>query len=242
MNNENDVIAFYDQTTDWFEFSNFYRHEIEINDEVWPTVEHYYQAMKFCGQEYYHLIKAAPNPREAKRLGKCNPNIVTDWEEYKEAIMYQALLAKFSDAILAEKLLSTGELRIEEHSHEDAYWGTGRDGSGKNRMGEILMIVRDDLNKEKQSKHTQWIKNCEITPEELAESMGDLFYDSLADYLRLLSQKIKHDGSKDQQRGRVKLALALDNASYHLRQASDEIDKAWEICKPYLDNYPIDEK
>ena len=42
-------------------------------------------------------------------------------------------------------LLGTGDVRIVEHTTNDSYWGDGGDGSGRNRLGEILMQVREEL-------------------------------------------------------------------------------------------------
>ena len=42
-------------------------------------------------------------------------------------------------------LLATGDSTIVEHTENDAYWGDGGDGSGKNRLGQILMRVREKL-------------------------------------------------------------------------------------------------
>ena len=42
-------------------------------------------------------------------------------------------------------LLGTGEATLVEHTSNDAYWGDGGDGSGKNMLGQILMKIRDEL-------------------------------------------------------------------------------------------------
>ena len=42
-------------------------------------------------------------------------------------------------------LIKTGILVLREKSWWDSYWGTGRDGKGKNRMGYLLSIVRNEL-------------------------------------------------------------------------------------------------
>jgi N-glycosidase YbiA len=60
--------------------------------------------------------------------------------------MHEAVLAKFNQHVdLRETLLATGDSTIIEHTENDAYWGDGSDGSGKNRLGEILMRVREVL-------------------------------------------------------------------------------------------------
>jgi ribA/ribD-fused uncharacterized protein len=42
-------------------------------------------------------------------------------------------------------LLATGEAKLVEHTSNDAYWGDGGDGSGKNMLGRVLMEVRERL-------------------------------------------------------------------------------------------------
>ena len=57
--------------------------------------------------------------------------------------MHEAVLARFTQyADLRETLLGTGESLLVEHTENDAYWG---DGSGKNRLGQILMQEREEL-------------------------------------------------------------------------------------------------
>jgi predicted NAD-dependent protein-ADP-ribosyltransferase YbiA (DUF1768 family) len=69
-----------------------------------------------------------------------------DWEAAKEGVMKEGLRAKFSsNPTLANLLLSTGERRIVENSPRDSYWGIGKDGRGKNRLGALLMEVREEL-------------------------------------------------------------------------------------------------
>jgi ribA/ribD-fused uncharacterized protein len=60
--------------------------------------------------------------------------------------MLEAVRAKFTQhADLRETLLGTGLSKNVEHTENDAYWGDGGDGRGKNRLGEILMSVREEL-------------------------------------------------------------------------------------------------
>jgi predicted NAD-dependent protein-ADP-ribosyltransferase YbiA (DUF1768 family) len=41
--------------------------------------------------------------------------------------------------------LGTSEAVIVEHTEKDTYWGDGGEGSGKNRLVQILMQVREEL-------------------------------------------------------------------------------------------------
>ena len=60
--------------------------------------------------------------------------------------MYEIVLAKFTqNPDLKKKLLATGDEHLEEgNTWGDTIWGTV-DGVGENRLGKILMRVRDEL-------------------------------------------------------------------------------------------------
>ena len=59
--------------------------------------------------------------------------------------MYMALWEKFSDPYLREMLLDTGdEELIEGNWWGDQYWGVCN-GVGKNRLGNILMLIRKNI-------------------------------------------------------------------------------------------------
>jgi ribA/ribD-fused uncharacterized protein len=143
-----DPIKFYSKTTAYQELSNFAPYGFEEDGVHWPTVEHYFQAQKFPGAEnaaYREKIRAAKTPKEAKALGRTRAVVIrSDWEEAKEAIMLRALRKKFSRGELRNLLLATGDPLI-EGSPFDSYWGCGRTGKGKNRLGHLLMQVRAEL-------------------------------------------------------------------------------------------------
>jgi hypothetical protein len=61
----------------------------------------------------------------------------------------------------------------------------------------------------------------------LAEDIGNLRYDALAGFLRLLADKLRKDSEADHERGRCKLARSLADAA-------DAIDRAWRISEPYM--------
>jgi predicted NAD-dependent protein-ADP-ribosyltransferase YbiA (DUF1768 family) len=48
--------------------SHFYPSPIELDQEIWPTVEHYYQTQKSDHPAYRAAIRAATSPGMAKRL------------------------------------------------------------------------------------------------------------------------------------------------------------------------------
>jgi N-glycosidase YbiA len=127
--------------------SNFAPYGVEIEGQWYPTVEHFYQASKFLDPTLSEQIRAARTPKDAKRRSRSQTEAVRpDWENVKEEIMLTALRAKFQrhDDIRA-RLLATGTEELVENSRRDFYWGCGADGSGQNRLGRLLMQVRQEL-------------------------------------------------------------------------------------------------
>jgi ribA/ribD-fused uncharacterized protein len=60
--------------------------------------------------------------------------------------MLRALRAKFNQhPYLRSQLLETGNAYLVERTMNDGYWADGGDGSGRNRLGELLMQVREEL-------------------------------------------------------------------------------------------------
>jgi ribA/ribD-fused uncharacterized protein len=141
------AIYFYSTKDPYGAFSNFSRYEFELDGLNWPTSEHYFQAQKFEDPDYREKIRAAPSPKIAARLGRSHKvPLRPDWEEIKDAIMRKAVLAKIhAHPELKQLLLSTGQEEIIENSAKDYYWGCGANGSGRNRLGKILMEIRDEL-------------------------------------------------------------------------------------------------
>ena len=125
-------------------FSNFSSHGFELDGVWWATSEHYFQAQKFAGTEHVEAIRLAKTPGDAANMGRSRDRpLRSDWESIKEDIMQRGLLCKFqTHKNIHEILLDTGDELIVENAAHDYYWGCGADGSGKNRLGEILMSVR----------------------------------------------------------------------------------------------------
>ncbi len=148
-----DVIHFYSVSGAYGGFSNFSPHPIRLKGKTWPTSEHYFQAQKFAGTADEEAVRQARSPMIAARMGRSRKRpLRKDWESAKDAIMHEAVLAKFTQHDdLREILLGTGDAEIVEHTENDDYWGDGGDGRGKNRLGKILMRVREELRGSKNS-------------------------------------------------------------------------------------------
>lgn len=142
-----DRLLFYSVSGEFGCFSNFSPHPIRLKGKTWPTSEHYFQAQKFVGTPDEDEVRGAKSPMLAARMGRSRKRpLRRDWESVKDAIMHQAVLAKFTQHDdLRAILLSTGDATIVEHTENDSYWGDGGDGRGRNRLGLTLMRVREEL-------------------------------------------------------------------------------------------------
>lgn len=142
-------IYFFTRNDPYFELSNFAPYGFEEDGLNWPTVEHYFQAQKFAGAEsaaHRERIRTAHSPKDAKTLGQSRAlPLRPDWEAVKEEIMRHALRQKFAQPELRALLLGTGRRPLIENSPFDRYWGIGKDGSGRNRLGVLLMELRAEL-------------------------------------------------------------------------------------------------
>ncbi len=140
-------IYFYKIGDDYGCFSNFAHYGFELDGKMWMTSEHYFQAQKFQGTQYEEQIRLLDNPMRAAEMGRDRRlPLRKDWEAIKDDIMRKAVLAKFTQnddigKILVESFPNT----IIEKTSNDYYWGCGKDGSGKNMLGKILMEVRSTL-------------------------------------------------------------------------------------------------
>lgn len=143
-----ETIYFNSKSDLYKELSNFYESEFTIDGKVWKTVEHYFQHEKFPEDiDLQAKIYSAKTPAIAKRLGQTqSPHFRSDWIDKRNEIMEKAIRAKFSQhPDLVKKLKSTGNAWLVEKSTVDDYWGCGRSGCGLNKMGHILMKLRNEL-------------------------------------------------------------------------------------------------
>jgi ribA/ribD-fused uncharacterized protein len=138
------AIRFYRVSDEHGALSNFAPYPVRLKDREWPTSEHYFQAQKFAGTEHEEAVRAAASPMLAARMGRSRARpLRADWEEVKDSVMLEVVRAKIAQhPTVRALLLGTGERALVEASRKDRYWGEGGDGSGRNRLGEILMQVR----------------------------------------------------------------------------------------------------
>lgn len=140
-----ETIKFYRSNDPYGFLNNFKKAKMFIYNHWWNNVESAYQAMKCVKPEDFTAIWQAKTPREARDLGQ-TVSLVPGWNELKYDVMYDCVLAKFTqNHDLLRQLLATDDAILVENSPTDYYWGCGADGSGSNNLGRILMDVREKL-------------------------------------------------------------------------------------------------
>ncbi len=131
---------------EYFYLSNFYEVPVLYKGILYDNNEAAFQAQKTTDIKIQKEFTTL-DPVAAKRKGK-EIKLRSDWEQIKEKEMYAICLEKFTQhPDLAEKLLMTGNRPLEEgNTWNDKVWGTVN-GVGKNKLGKILMQIRDNIRK-----------------------------------------------------------------------------------------------
>lgn len=143
------------------EFSNMAEATIQVDGMSFPTVEHYFQwskAKMFGDAEIQNKILKTTSPKSVKSYGKKVKGFDEEaWNEKKDSVMRTAVKAKLMQhPDILKKLRDTGTRPIAEADPRGKYWGIGtssetskaKDPSrwpGQNKMGKILMELRDEL-------------------------------------------------------------------------------------------------
>jgi ribA/ribD-fused uncharacterized protein len=118
---------------------------------LWTTsalsVEHYYQAQKYAGTEAEERIRRADSSLKARKVGQDRSLVPrADWDSVKEDVMRRAVRAKFEqNRRLRERLLATGGEELVHKSGTDLFWGRNQHGVGDNRLGLVLMEIREAI-------------------------------------------------------------------------------------------------
>jgi len=143
-------------------FSQFYPSCFNVEGVNYNCSEQYMmfkKALLFADMTAAKKIIAESNPAKLKKLGRAVKNFdKLKWEDVAREIVFQGNLAKFSQNDgLREYLLTTKSTTLVEASPFDKIWGIGLSAEdpraisretwqGTNWLGEILTLIRDNLN------------------------------------------------------------------------------------------------
>lgn len=122
----------------------------ELDDEYWPTADHYVLAQLCKSTETQNQIRSFEHVQDAEKFLKWRFWLKkSDWKQRRQVLMTRAIYTRCkTHPELAQKLLDTGEQRLVENNAYDHYWGCGRDRRGENVYGRVLMNVRNKLREE----------------------------------------------------------------------------------------------
>lgn len=138
--------------------SNFFSSDITITvygqTIVMPTGEHAFHAGKFRASnlneekalDWLRAMAADPHPGHAKKMGRAIKIDIDHWNAISITTMRRVQELKYEqNPALRKRLLATGNARlVEGNTWGDTLWGQV-EGVGENRLGIILMELREHL-------------------------------------------------------------------------------------------------
>lgn len=158
------AIEFYKEYGELGYLANYSNHGFTKNGIFYKTVEHYYQSEKFDNEEIKNKIINALTPKIASNIGRDRSNIrKNNFKDIKLDVMYDGILEKFrQNRDIAYKLIETRNSEIAEATIDEYYWGIGKDKTGKNNIGKILVKVREEIKREILENILNKAKNCKV--------------------------------------------------------------------------------
>lgn len=124
--------------------SNFHPAVVTLDGVEYRTVENAYQAAKSDSRTHRNLCRVG-SPGDAKRIGQ-QVTLRPDWDDVKDGVMLDLLRQKFAHEDLGRLLRWTNNAILREgNSWGDTYWGVDHVKGGQNKLGKLLMQVREEL-------------------------------------------------------------------------------------------------
>lgn len=142
---DKDPYMFYDQPSGGFCPTS--AHTVAIHGNRYKTAEHAYLAEQFDEPDIQAAIATAWSCHEARavyqqRRSRMKPMTV----DARCHLMYSIMTAKMEQhPELLEFLCRTAPRPLVFNSYNDTLWGCGRDETGHNHLGRILMQIREEL-------------------------------------------------------------------------------------------------
>jgi ribA/ribD-fused uncharacterized protein len=136
--------------------SNTYRTDVFYLGTRYPSVENAYHAAKVFPAERHRFQVCSPleSMKLVERLAPIDP---LSWHDRKVEVMRTILFSKFyENRDLERKLLATGNAYLEERLWwRDTFWGYDVNlKAGENRLGRLLMEVREEFRRRTNSLHS----------------------------------------------------------------------------------------
>jgi ribA/ribD-fused uncharacterized protein len=139
------IIFTHDNQYSWLGPSS--NHSVTINNTLWLTAEHYYQAERFiCFPDLYQQVKDAKSTEEVYWfINEFASLTQRQWKLNRLKIMEKALRAKFDQhPSLKDELMKTEKIELVCTTYNHPYWGHDPDALELNLLGEIVMSLREE--------------------------------------------------------------------------------------------------
>lgn len=155
------IICFHNPNEENGYLSNWYPSVFTMDDITYSSMEQYMmhcKAICFQDKNIATQILSTNDVAVIKALGRKVSNYdESTWNGVKQIVVYEGLLAKFTqNENLREKLKATGDAILAECAVKDCIWGIGlsikdtnrfdrHKWNGQNLLGYSLMMVRERL-------------------------------------------------------------------------------------------------
>ena len=134
-------------------FSPYTAHAIEVDDILYPTVEHAYQCARYTDSKIIEEIRNTRSPVKAWEISTKYKHLqIPEFkdENHKLKVMKKLMRLKADQhEEIRKALLDSGDLQIVKHITTyppgDGFWDDGEDGKGLNHMGRMWMEIRNEL-------------------------------------------------------------------------------------------------
>ena len=173
LQNENIYIST-DIQTEYFKLSPIYEKIFILDGKKYPTIVHYYLVQlltiykKINLTESYNLlikIYLDANLRfpSIDEIFQTYVNVKSQlYEDFLKENCYKALEIKFQDRNLQDILIVTGNAKLVWADYSDDILGIGPNKKGKNYVGKKLEMIRQEVNKQRETENIEMVTEQNI--------------------------------------------------------------------------------
>lgn len=213
--------------------SNFAASDVSYEGEIYPTVEHAYQAAKTLDLKQRKEIQELATPKEARQKGQ-TVTLRYGWESIKLSIMKELVKQKFQQPYFRDLLLATGNAYLKEGNYwHDNFFGSCTcdkpkcRNTGKNNLGLLIMAIRDNKeSKEKNKDHMEIIYSTDQLESVSSKKLRKFWQGHVAqDGDKFYTQTSYFQELKDGSMGKVTYSVPTLVVGKNIGRANETTDK-----------------
>lgn len=135
---------------------NEFRCRVEYLGRRYYSAAHALLAAQSMDKADHRMIAETVSIRKARSIAAAITHKRPLWTRHRGGILLGILESKFSDPVLAQQLIETGVQPL-IHEGDDPYWDYQKaTNSGMNMLGQLLMLVRDNLQSGQHGAYSEW--------------------------------------------------------------------------------------